>query len=341
LAVYLPFNAGFSTPNQNLHKDIYKGDAMTAQYLLQQAQTLVIKQRLQWMKEYDRTDNANTVCRTFGISRKTFYKWLNRYEQSNGDTTSLLDRSRTPHTIRKKTTDTVRSLIVQVREATGFGPRRIATELKEKNNIQISPRTIWKVVHHHEMNNKPHPKTKLSLLSNEVPGEVVQLGIKPIKHYMTAFRAVQYSAIDSATRMRCVRMYPAHSTLAALEFVEYLRARFPFPIQCIRTHIDTVFTSVVHPGSATHAFTMNLAKNFIRHSLCNGLPQTHNKKLSRAHSIDEEEFFRRVPCSSFDDLQKNMEQYIHRYNTQRRSAALGNRTPGEFLQFNFPVKVAL
>ncbi len=313
---------------------------MTAQYLLQQAQTLVIKQRLQWMKEYDRADNANAVCRMFGISRKTFYKWLNRYKQSNRDASSLLDRSRTPHTIRKKTTDTVRSLIVQLRQSTGFGPLRIATELKKKNNIHISQRTIWKIVHSYELNNKPLPKTKLSLLTREKPGELIQLGIKKINHYMPAFRAVQYSAIDSGTRMRFVRMYPTHSTLAALEFVEYLRAHFSFPIRCIRTPVDTVFTSVVRPGSATHAFTMNLAKNSIRHSLCNGLPETQNKKLIRAHAIDEEEFFRRVPCSSFDDLQEKIEQYIHHYNTMRKSAALGNRTPGEFLQCIPPVKVA-
>ena len=43
------------------------------------------------------------VCRSFKISRKTFYKWKKRYEESDKKLLSLEDMSRTPRTKRKTT----------------------------------------------------------------------------------------------------------------------------------------------------------------------------------------------------------------------------------------------
>ena len=122
---------------------------MRADDLMRRAQSLVIKQRLQWMKEYELSKNANTVCRRFGISRKTFYKWLKRYETSGRQSVSLVDRPRTPHTNRMRTSDDVRSRIVQLRQQTGFGPRRIGARLREAE-IRVSSGTIWKIISQYE-----------------------------------------------------------------------------------------------------------------------------------------------------------------------------------------------
>jgi transposase len=305
---------------------------MTAEYYVKQAQHLVAKQRLQWIKEYETLANVNEVCRRFGISRKTFYKWLRRYEETAGDVLSLVDHSRTPRSHPTKTEEAVRMRILQIRSTTGFGPRRIASQLQNEN-IHLSTRTIWKILREHE-NGSPVRRERKSrrLQISEIPGDCIQLGIKNITHFFPAFKAVQYSAIDSASRYRFVRFYPMHSTLSALDFVQQIRAAFPFPIRTIRTRIDTVFTSLSHPGSATHAFTANLAKEQIRHTISNGVPETKNRKLERAHTIDEEEFFPFVSCSTMDELQKKMDEYISQYNRTRKSAALGNMSPEEFLR---------
>jgi IS30 family transposase len=135
---------------------------MTAEYLMRQAQSLIIKQRLQWMKEYEATANANTVCRQFGISRKTFYKWLKRYETSGRDAMSLVDLPRTPHTNKMKTSDDVRARILQLREQTGFGPRRIGSHLREAE-IHVSPGTIWKIISRHERELEAGALTEVTL----------------------------------------------------------------------------------------------------------------------------------------------------------------------------------
>jgi len=70
----------------------------------------LICQKLNMIKEYGRIKKkeskyfktAKEMCKFYGISRKTFYKWLNRYNKSNKDPNSLLPQSTRPKTIRKR-----------------------------------------------------------------------------------------------------------------------------------------------------------------------------------------------------------------------------------------------
>ena len=45
----------------------------------------VIKQRLAWIKMHERDAPVTQVCLHYGISRKTFYKWLRRYQEGGRD----------------------------------------------------------------------------------------------------------------------------------------------------------------------------------------------------------------------------------------------------------------
>jgi transposase len=102
--------------------------------------------RLAWMMAYRETGNAQAVCNRFGISRKTFYKWLKRYQNSNGDSTSLSDRSRRPHHFPRATRPEHVDLLRRVRQETGFGQRRLRAYLVEKYSVSLSERTIWKLL---------------------------------------------------------------------------------------------------------------------------------------------------------------------------------------------------
>ncbi len=102
--------------------------------------------RLEWFRQYQVSGNARQTCERIGISRKTFYKWLKRYKLSGGDIKSLVDLPRTPHHFPKRTSDAIRAQVVELRNSTGYGPRRIRKELREKRAIQLSERTIWKII---------------------------------------------------------------------------------------------------------------------------------------------------------------------------------------------------
>ncbi|MDH4069802.1 MAG: helix-turn-helix domain-containing protein [Ignavibacteria bacterium] len=102
--------------------------------------------RLAWIRTYRQTGNVRLVCEKFEISKKTFYKWLKRYNEAGGEESSLEDRSRRPHSFPKSTPESVIFLLKQARDRTGFGQRRLRAYMEKNYNISISERTIWKIL---------------------------------------------------------------------------------------------------------------------------------------------------------------------------------------------------
>ncbi len=105
--------------------------------------------RLTWMMYYEETKSVQAVAEKFGISRKTFYKWYKRYKESQGDSTSLTDRSRRPHRCPRATPESNIQLLKHVKEETGFGQRRLRAYLEQKYHVRMSERTIWKILKQH------------------------------------------------------------------------------------------------------------------------------------------------------------------------------------------------
>jgi len=77
------------------------------------------------------------LCQRFGISRKTGYKWMRRYQQ--GGIAALSNRSRAPHHCPHRTPDAVRTAIIAARQAhPRWGPRKLRARLQRE-----APETAW------------------------------------------------------------------------------------------------------------------------------------------------------------------------------------------------------
>lgn len=90
--------------------------------------------------------NISELCRRFGISRKTGYKWLKRYEE--GGEGGLADRSRRPHHSPKRSSAEVEAAVIKVREEHPvWGGRKIKAYLKRKGEDRLpSPSTITEIL---------------------------------------------------------------------------------------------------------------------------------------------------------------------------------------------------
>jgi transposase len=98
----------------------------------------VMDQRVRFMGEYlEGYFPFNELCFQFSISRKTGYKWVERYEQGGAE--GLTDRSRRPHCCPHATNDSLVEALVQAPERAlltsrtrfdrigdSFGPSRAA-----------------------------------------------------------------------------------------------------------------------------------------------------------------------------------------------------------------------
>lgn len=82
----------------------------------------IIRQRYNWFKEAERHKSVSLACKTFGISRKTFYKWRQRFRQARGDPNSLLDRPRRPYRSPRRVPKRMARRIIRIRKKTHLGP---------------------------------------------------------------------------------------------------------------------------------------------------------------------------------------------------------------------------
>ncbi|NUY36145.1 helix-turn-helix domain containing protein, partial [Paraburkholderia sp. JPY303] len=94
--------------------------------------------------------NRRELCRRFGISAKTGYKWLARHAQGDS-ATALGDRSRRPLQSPARTTPSVEQQVVELRQAhPAWGGRKISRRLRDQGHMDVpAPSTVTGILHRH------------------------------------------------------------------------------------------------------------------------------------------------------------------------------------------------
>ena len=92
----------------------------------------------------------SSICKRYGTSRKSYYKWNNRYKQKGIE--GLSDNSRRPHKINyRKITSELEETILDLRLTKRFGCSRIKFRLRKVVGISLSTRTIYKILKRHSL----------------------------------------------------------------------------------------------------------------------------------------------------------------------------------------------
>jgi transposase len=177
--------------------------------------------------------NVARTCRRFGISRKTFYKWRQRFVE-HGDA-GLCDRPPTPRRIPRATADEVVSKIVYLRQHYHFGAPRIADYLKRFHQVTIARSTVHRILTRRGMprlpaNQKYHAHGKRwQRYEKPQPGHRLQVDVKFLERIPgTRRRFYQFTAIDDCTRMRVLKVFDACNQRAAIQFIEDSSDACPF-----------------------------------------------------------------------------------------------------------------
>jgi transposase len=192
--------------------------------------------------------NVARVCRRFGISRKSFYKWRGRHDQ-HGDA-GLCDRPRTPHQSPRATPREVVSKILYLRQHYHFGARRIAAYLARFHSIRIAGSSVHRILTRHGMrrlpaNQKhgPHGK-RWQRYEKPQPGHRLQVDVKFLERIAgTQERLYQFTAIDDCTRIRVLKVYDACTQRTAIQFIDEVVRRLPFRMLVVQTDYGAEFQS--------------------------------------------------------------------------------------------------
>ena len=93
--------------------------------------------------------NRRELCRRFGISPKTGYKWLHRYQSQGLD--GLQERSRRPHHSPEQTNETIEHVIIALRDKhPDWGGRKLRRRLLDLGHRDVpAPSTITDILRRH------------------------------------------------------------------------------------------------------------------------------------------------------------------------------------------------
>src|SRR4030042_2689158 len=78
--------------------------------------------------------SLSELCRRFGISQRTGYRWLQRYREC-GSLRGLEELSRRPHHSPGQTSEGVEARVVVLRQRFGWGGRKLALQLAKEGII--------------------------------------------------------------------------------------------------------------------------------------------------------------------------------------------------------------
>jgi transposase InsO family protein len=246
-----------------------------------------IQRKLRILKHAEQIGSISKTCRYFGVARASFYRWKAAYD-GNGEP-GLINRKTAPKNPANRTPLEIVEKVLHLRRTYHLGPIRIVWYLARYHNIKISDAGVYRILKRHALNRLPRGtrirKIHTTRYEHQVPGHQVQVEVKFLAFHDQNGRKIkryQYTAIDDATRVRALRIYDRHTQANAVDFVDYVIAKFPFRIREIRTDNGHEFQAQFH---------WHVEDQGIRHVYIKPNSPQLNGKVERSHRTDDEEFY--------------------------------------------------
>ena len=294
-----------------------------------------LKYQRQRMVKYAANHSISETAIRYEVSRKTVYKWVNRYD---GTPDSLVDHSHRPLNSPKKHTDKEIKLIKKRLKKHKWKDLILAfQELVEKDGYTRSYGGYKRVVSKlkalkpkkTKRTRKPKPYKRA-----EYPGQKIQLDVKFVPSYcvVDGKKYYQYTAVDECTRWTFREMYDEHSTYSSKQFLERLIEKAPFPIREIQTDNGTEFTNRLIVTKSKHLTMFEevlIEMGIIYHRIQIATPR-HNGKVERQHRIDEARFYKYMKMYSLEDGRKQLAVYQKKSNNYIKTC-LGMKSPNQVL----------
>ena len=278
--------------------------------------------------EYSNHLGATKACKEFNVPRSTFYNWKKKYD--NEGRSGLYRKKPVAYSHPRKTSPEVVEKILELRTDYQIGALRITYYLDRYHGIKISESTVSRVLRSNGLGRLPKTAPRRALhtkrYAKNVPGHHVQLDVKFLQLKDQEGKIVkryQYTAIDDATRIRALQIYPNHNQDCAIKFMDYVIEKFPFRISTVRTDRGHEFQARFH----WHVEDQGMQHVYIK-------PRTPqlNGKVERSHRTDQTEFYQLLTYTDDVDLNAKLEAWESFYNYDRPHISLEGKTPYEIMK---------
>jgi len=201
------------------------------------------EEKYRWIKPIlDKEVSIKDMAKVCPFSERTLKYWLAMFRKLGVE--GLENKSRRPKTNPNETPIRIKEWIIEMRKDKKQCAKKISWDLKEEG-IDIHFQTVQKVIKAEGLTRKYHPrKAKTNYQKKQwLPGEVVEIDVKWVPGKAKGDRIYQFTAIDSASRWRYLRVYPFQSNVYAVNFLKELVSVAPFVIRSIKTDNGSCFTN--------------------------------------------------------------------------------------------------
>lgn len=297
-----------------------------------------LKTRIHAVTTYRNGNAAWYVCRKYHISKASLMRWNKRY---TGDKSSLMDRSRRPHTAHPNA-HTIEEL-TWIRNLRRRNPHASCLEIYGKLRLRgyrRNPASLYRVMRKLGYIYQPKVKgtSKYVPKPYDTPSEIGkkwQIDVKyvPIRCLSKSLapytRYYQYTCIDEASRERYTYYYDSPNMHNTVDFIIRAIKYYGYKPEEIQTDNGSEFTWNKSNYHALHPMDRLCQKLKINHHKIRPRTPRHNGKVERSHRTDNERFYSHNIFFSLDDLRRKGAKYIRRYND----------TPMRILHYKTPLEM--
>lgn len=266
------------------------------------------------------------LCRRYGISRKTGYKWRERYRE--GGVEALADRSRRPRRSPKQIAPERAAEVIAVRLANPvWGGRKLRRRLQDLGQREVpAASTCTAILRRAELLTKPAARGPLQRFERGTPNELWQMDHKGDFATQAGARCYPLTVLDDHSRFNvvlCASGNQRGETVRTALVQAFEHYGLPEAILCDN---GTPWGGVAE-GTGHTALTVWLLRLGIR--VVHGRPyhpQTQGKD-ERFHRTLQAELLSRHTWRDLAHCAQEFLPYRQRYNLERPHDALGGATP--------------
>jgi len=311
--------------------------------------TKIIKHKTGLLNLAEELGNVSKACQVMGYSRDTFYRYKSAVDE--GGVEALLERTRRkPNMANRVDEATEQAVISSATEFPAYGQARTSNELR-KAGVFVSPsgvRSIW--LRHDLANFKKRLKALEARIANDngiilTEAQVQALEQKKLDDqahgeietahpgylgsqdtfYVGTLKGVgrvyQQTYIDTYCKIAHAKLYTTKTPITSADLLNDQVLPFyeehSLPVLRILTDRGTEFCG--RPDK--HDYQLFLAINDIDHTKTKVKHPQTNGICERFHKTILQEFyqvtFRKNLYETIEQLQADLDQWLHHYNTQR------------------------
>jgi transposase InsO family protein len=274
--------------------------------------------------------NFSELCRRFGISRKTGYKWRRRYLEKG--VTGLADRSRRPQHSPRRSGPAMEEKVLAIRDEYGWGARKIKTCLERAGEGPLAKSTVHEILLRHERVTGAPGKTvgAYQRFEKERPNELWQMDFKGHFSLGNRERCHPLTVVDDHSRYSlCLEACPNEQTGTVQERLTAAFRRYGLPERMLMDNGPPWGNAFAHPFTPLTVWLLRLGI-----AVSHGRPyhpQTQGKDERFHRSLIVEVLAQRV-FADLAHMQYRFDEWRHCYNHVRPHEALDMQVPASRYQ---------